>query len=101
MPTDEQILITMTMVYRKANQMQFVAAAYAAASAACPKDGNLMRGVFANHVRHVYPILHTSAVTACFDMPLSGCFCMLLLACQSNGKTNAGVLISLVSSSKL
>lgn len=53
MPTDEQILVTMTIVYRKANQMQALAEAYAAASAARPKDGSLLQGVFANHVRHV------------------------------------------------
>ena len=52
-PTDEQILVTMTLVYRKANHMQALAEAYAAASAARPKDGSLLRGVFANHVRHV------------------------------------------------
>lgn len=52
-PTDEHILVTMTIVYRKANQMQALAEAYAAASAARPKDGSLLRGVFANHVRRV------------------------------------------------
>ena len=50
-PTDEQILNTMTIVYRRANCMDLMSAAFAAASAAHPKDEGLLRGVFISCVR--------------------------------------------------
>ncbi len=50
-PTDEQILSTMTMVYRRANRMQDMSAAYAAASAAHPRDELLLKGVFTSYAR--------------------------------------------------
>ena len=50
-PTDETVLSTMAIVYRRASCLQHLSAAFAAASAACPWDEVLLRGVFASHVR--------------------------------------------------
>ena len=52
-PTDEQILNTMSIVYRRANRMKDMSAAFAAASAAHPRDEGLLRGVFVSYVRQV------------------------------------------------
>ena len=56
-PTDEQILNTMTIVYRRANRMKDMSAAFAAASAAHPRDEGLLRGVFVSYVRQVSTVL--------------------------------------------
>ncbi|KAL3145468.1 hypothetical protein ABBQ32_003295 [Trebouxia sp. C0010 RCD-2024] len=50
-PTDEQILNIMSIVYRRANRMKDMSAAFAAASAAHPRDEGLLRGVFVSYVR--------------------------------------------------
>ena len=50
-PTDEQLLNTMTIVYRRANRLKDMSAAFAAASAARPQDEGLLRGVFTSYVR--------------------------------------------------
>lgn len=41
----------MTIVYRRANRMKDMSAAFAAASAAHPRDEGLLRGVFVSYVR--------------------------------------------------
>ena len=50
-PTDEQVLNTMCIVYRRANRMKDLSAAFAAASTAHPQDKGLLRGVFVSYVR--------------------------------------------------
>lgn len=60
-PTDEQILNIMSIVYRRANRMKDMSAAFAAASAAHPRDEGLLRGVFVSYVRQVSIHCLTSA----------------------------------------
>lgn len=50
-PTDEQLLGTMTIFYRRANLLQNMSTAFAAACAAHPRDEGLLRGVFTCYVR--------------------------------------------------
>ena len=50
-PTDEQLLNTMTIVYRRANRLNDMSAAFAAASAKQPQDEGLLRGVFVSYAR--------------------------------------------------
>ena len=65
-PTDEQILNTMTIVYRRANRMKDMSAAFAAASAAHPRDEGLLRGVFVSYVRQTTTVLlYKSLLTEC------------------------------------
>lgn len=52
-PTDEQLLGTMTIFYRRANLLQNMSTAFAAACAAHPRDEGLLRGVFTCYVRQV------------------------------------------------
>lgn len=55
-PTDEQLLGTMTIFYRRANLLQNMSTAFAAACAAHPRDEGLLRGVFTCYVRQVISI---------------------------------------------
>ncbi|DBA69455.1 TPA: hypothetical protein ACH3X2_012800 [Trebouxia sp. C0005] len=50
-PTDEQLLGTMTVFYRRANLLQNMSTAFAAACAAHPRDEGLLRGMFTCYVR--------------------------------------------------
>ena len=68
-PTDEQILSTMTIVYRKANRMQDMSVAFAAASSAHPTDAGLLKGVFTCHARQVLHHPLTNQLLA----PFSSC----------------------------
>ena len=49
-PSDTQVLNLLTMVLKAAGQQKEVAALYAAASAAHPKNSELLRGLFTAHV---------------------------------------------------
>lgn len=49
-PTDTQVLNLLAIVLKAAGQQKELAALYAAASAARPKNAELLRGLFAAHV---------------------------------------------------
>ena len=59
-PTDEQLLNTMTIVYRRSNRLKDMSAAFAAASAARPQDEGLLRGVFTSYVRQAPDLPNSS-----------------------------------------
>ena len=63
-PTDTQVLNLLTMVLKAAGQQKEVAAMFAAASAAHPKNSELLRGLFTAHVA-CGPSLYTSAKVSC------------------------------------
>ena len=48
----------MSLVYRKANRLEDITAAYTAASAACPTDAGLLISVFSGHVRRDHHLWH-------------------------------------------
>ena len=66
-PTDEQLLGTMTIFYRRANLLQNMSTAFAAACAAHPRDEGLLRGVFTCYVRRVL------------------CICSMVICCLPHG----------------
>ena len=77
-PTDEQLLGTMTIFYRRANCLQNMSAAFAAACAAHPRDEGLLRGVFTCYVRQVVcklPVCSTPIlqVQSTHDLPCCSC----------------------------
>ena len=49
-PTDTQVLNLLAMVWKAAGQQKELTAMYAAASAAHPRNAELLRGLFAAHV---------------------------------------------------
>ena len=63
----------MSVVYRRANQMPALAAAYAAASAARPRDASLLRGVFTNHVRYKHCMFNKVSQSTDEQQPFFSC----------------------------
>lgn len=68
-PTDEQLLGTMTVFYRRANLLQNMSTAFAAACAAHPRDEGLLRGMFTCYVRQALCIC---SMVICF-LPHRSC----------------------------
>ena len=84
-PADEQILSTMAIVYRRANRMQDLSAAFAAASSAHPRDEVLLKGVFTSYVRQAcFCPQHQphQNLQACSCPPAGSSSMLCILTCQ-------------------
>ena len=66
-PTDTQVLNLLAMVLKAAGQQTELAATYAAASAAQPKNAELLRGLFAAHVA-CGPRAHSNSRASCLPL---------------------------------